>query len=145
MWSAGTLIITDEQVEIALKNGLSRDTVRNRVDNLNWSIERAISKPLRSKSRTTHTITKQDIAEAEVNGIEFSTFYARAVTYKWPVDEAKSKPLQYKRSDYKMDWNRKIEGLQKELSSFEYNNPSAVLLKRQIKRLEINAKDFNES
>lgn len=140
MWSAGVRIITDEQVGIALKNGLSRDTVRNRVDNLKWDIDRAISTPLRSKPHTSHT--KQDIKDAEANGIRFSTFYARVFTYKWSVEEAKNKPLQYDRENNKMDWYQKIEGLRKELASLEYNSHSAILLKRKIKRLEINAKDY---
>jgi hypothetical protein len=159
VWSAGILIITDEQVNIALKNGLSRDTVRNRVYNLKWPIERAISTPIRSKPHISHT--KQDIQDAEANGIEFSTFYARTVTYKWDVEEAKSKPLQYRIGDSKMDWNQKIDALKRDLvvmeKWFKDNHesipaPLIVPVKesisamiRQIKRLEINAKDFDES
>lgn len=37
--------ITDEQYEIAEKNGIKRGTVHNRVTVLNWTVEDAISKP----------------------------------------------------------------------------------------------------
>ena len=37
--------ITDEQYEIAEKNGIRKGTVHNRVTVLNWTVEDAISKP----------------------------------------------------------------------------------------------------
>jgi hypothetical protein len=77
------------------------------------------------------------------------------------VEEAKTKPLQYKRSKYTMDWNQKIDALKRDLSVMEkwisdnYESiPKPLLapidesvsaMKRQIKRLEINAKDYHES
>jgi hypothetical protein len=166
VWSAGILIITDEQVNIALKNGLSRDTVRNRVYSLKWDVERAISTPIRPRPIIIHT--EHDIDDAKKKGIGFNTFYGRVVTYKWSVDRAKNEPprrqdgIKKKKGDkYAMDWNQKIDALKRDLDVMEkwisdnYKSIPTPLLKpidetvlamiRQIKRLEINAKDYDES
>ncbi|EJL1773093.1 hypothetical protein AADH52_002590 [Staphylococcus pseudintermedius] len=44
----GRIILTDEQVQQMHKNNVERRHVYNRVINLGWSVDKAVSTPVRS-------------------------------------------------------------------------------------------------
>ncbi|MCE5604004.1 hypothetical protein JL804_05770 [Staphylococcus pseudintermedius] len=43
------IILTDEQVKAMQENGLKRSDVYNRIFGLNWTIDKAVSKPVRGR------------------------------------------------------------------------------------------------
>lgn len=66
--------ITDEHYTIAKQNGIKELTVHNRVNNLGWSVERAITeKPMQRKS--TRWKEFKDISLS--NGIGYNTYVTR--------------------------------------------------------------------
>ncbi|MCI0767380.1 hypothetical protein [Bacillus sp. TL12] len=80
---------TWEQYEIAEKNGISKVNVNQRID-LGWTIEEAITKPIRVTFRQKHD---KYVKLAESNGISFITFRARVETHNWNPEEAATKPV----------------------------------------------------
>ena len=156
-WNIGILTVTEEQVEIAKNNGLKRYNIQARLDN-GWPIERAITQPVLKKRRLRYT--EQDEMEAQLNGIEIGTFRSRVNCFGWSVEDAKTKRPQYisnQRGGTRMDWNRRIDGLKKELANTEgwvkenYDSIPTVLMQsivdalqkstHEIRRLELFVKD----
>ena len=78
--------LTDEDVAIAKKNGISKNTVEQRINRGGWSVEKAVNKPLRKK------IPKKFTLLAEKNGIKDGTFRGR-VRRGWTLEDAATKPL----------------------------------------------------
>ena len=93
-WKAGEVIVTDEQVKIALENGLYRELVCGRIDNLDWDVERAISEPINQGGSLKGKYTSSDLIEAERNGISAKTFTSRVLTYGYSIERAKTEPPQ---------------------------------------------------
>lgn len=65
--------ITDEQYEIAEKNGVRRGTVHNRVTVLNWTVEDAISKPPKKGM----TFTVEELKLMEKHKLSYFAVYRR--------------------------------------------------------------------
>lgn len=71
------ITITLKEFEIAKKNGISRNNVRNRVENLFWDIERAITEPVNPRGRKTNLYCDHIRKLAKENKISTSTMYSR--------------------------------------------------------------------
>lgn len=61
--------ISDEDYKIAAANGISRNNVTNRVNTLGWSIEKAITTPIKTYKKTNYGIKKEQREIAYKNGI----------------------------------------------------------------------------
>ena len=79
--------ITDEEYEIAEKNGISKDTLNFRIRRMGWDKEKALT----TKTRKYTDRTKQ-IEIAKANGIGRSTFYDRLAD-GWKVEDAYTIPV----------------------------------------------------
>lgn len=90
IWAVGILELSYDQVSEARKNGISYQNVYNRVEVHGWSIERAITTPIRKKNPV---FTYQDVQEAAINGINYGAFVNRIRGLKWSVEDAKTIPL----------------------------------------------------
>lgn len=93
VWCVGFVEVNAGQVKKALENNLTRKVVYNRIDNLGWDVERAVSSPIISKTPTGYT--QLDVEEARENGICYRTFVWRIHT-KWSVERAKTEPIKGK-------------------------------------------------
>ncbi|PED27284.1 hypothetical protein CON34_05855 [Bacillus thuringiensis] len=82
-------VITDEDYEKAAVKGITKTNVYQRVHTYGWSIERAITKPLRSKGNQGKHGKMMIIAESL--GISPSTYFRRIRNGMTPKDAA-SKP-----------------------------------------------------
>lgn len=105
-WKAGDVIVSDEQVKIALENGLYRELVVGRIDNLFWDVERAITEPINPSGSLKGQYTSSDLIEAERNGISYKTFTSRVLTYGYSIERAKTEPPQKrgrKRKNFRED------------------------------------------
>ncbi|HEK9103294.1 TPA: hypothetical protein SUB30_004767 [Bacillus pseudomycoides] len=80
--------LTEEEYEMAIKNGISRRLVYVRVYQLGWSVEEAITVRKGSK----HHVKKRKYGNwpdiAEENGIPKQRFYERVRQHGWSVEEA---------------------------------------------------------
>lgn len=94
--------LTSKHLEIAEKNGITRTAVKDRVYNSGWSVQEAITTPIRrgSWSRPPKYFEYMEIAKR--NGINGTTYYFR-VKRGWPLEDAATKkpisPSQSRRSD----------------------------------------------
>lgn len=85
------VFVSDEQYEIARKNGISRYNAYNRVWRLGWSIEDAITKPVGQKGfKRKYPI--EYLEKAIKNGITNATFIGR-VSRGMSYEEACTRPL----------------------------------------------------
>lgn len=81
---------TWEDYEIAEKNGISKVNVDQRINALGWTLEKAITQPMRVRFRHKY---KEYVQLAESNGIPFITFRARVENHNWSPEEAAVTPV----------------------------------------------------
>ena len=86
--------VTDEQYEIAEKNGISRATVTQRVVTYIWPVERAITEPVRKVRR----FTEEEKMLMQENKLKYNTVYSRKKA-GWSEDEI----FKYKKSVCRLD------------------------------------------
>lgn len=79
--------ITEEQYKIAEKNNINRNVAFKRVYYLNWSIEKAITTPIRRK------ITTQQLIIAKKNGITAKCVSVRVNIHGWDIEKAITTPM----------------------------------------------------
>lgn len=89
--------ITPDEFAEAARNGISEVTFYNRVRQLGWSKEKAMTTP--PKKRTYHNAKWVNIAEK--NGICISTYKYRINQLGWDPERAATQPLQDKRAQAK--------------------------------------------
>lgn len=87
VWSVGILTISADMVALAEKNKIPRSVVYDRIYGMDWSIERAVSTPVKHKKRLDYT--KNDLQQAESNGIGRCTFISRLLR-GWDIERAKT-------------------------------------------------------
>lgn len=85
--------ITDEQYEIAARNGISRNNVYQRVHNYDYDVERAITEPLRKPSE--RWMRWKHIAMA--HGVSNEAFNSR-IRQGLTEEDAATKPINMIRS-----------------------------------------------
>ncbi|KZD36502.1 hypothetical protein [Bacillus cereus] len=81
----------------AAEIGVSKKNVDQRMRELHWSLERAITTPV-STSWEGNEKNKKLLRLAEKNGISESTFYRRKRNGMTPYDAATKPPRKYKRN-----------------------------------------------
>lgn len=81
--------LTEEDYKTAEKNGISRKNVNQRVDLYDWSIERAITDPVKKRNKKDNNTRMLVIAGQ--NGISTSTYYRR-IREGMPPRDAAMKP-----------------------------------------------------
>ena len=88
------VFVTDKQYETALKNGISKNTVYQRVHR-GWDVERAINQPTMDRKESWKTnfknysvIPKWVYEKAKDNGINKSTLINRISNLGWDMEEA---------------------------------------------------------
>ena len=85
--------VTPTELEIALKNGISRKRLDDRIQNLAWDKERAITTPPKQYKST----DKKWRELARKNGIPYRCFQKRVIVYGWNQERAATEPLQDRR------------------------------------------------
>ena len=80
--------ITPEEYEIAEKNGISRDIMNKRVRGLCWRKQRAMTEPIRKRTKRKYWV---DIAKE--NGICYNTFMTRVNNLKWDEERAATEKI----------------------------------------------------
>lgn len=80
--------ITPQEYETAKQNGISRKLVDERVRNLGWDKEKAISVQPKKLKR----FNKEMVKLAEMNGISYDTFRFRVRYYGWDEYRAATEP-----------------------------------------------------
>ncbi|MCK1996819.1 hypothetical protein MPH47_06185 [Psychrobacillus psychrodurans] len=85
-------ILTKEQYETAKKNGINRATTCSRVRDLKWSVEDAITKPVKKKV----VFTDEELAIMKKNKLRKSTVDCRIRTLKWDRERALTEPVPYR-------------------------------------------------
>ena len=93
--------ITDEEYEIAEKNGISRDTLNFRIRRMGWDKERALTTPTRK-----YTKRGKQIEIAESNGIGRTTFYDRLAD-GWKVEDAYTVPVMNRQQILEKMWKER--------------------------------------
>ena len=91
--------ITPEDFRIAEENGISKDTLLSRVRKLGWDIDRAITKPVRSKRK----FTEEQIKIMEENGVDRNTASGR-LNKGWDPKEALTRPKKRGKQRIYPDW-----------------------------------------
>ena len=91
--------ITPEDFKIAEENGIPEYVVTTRVRKLGWDIDRAITKPVRSKRK----FTEEQIKIMEENGIDRNTASGR-LNKGWDPKEALTRPQKRGRQRIYPDW-----------------------------------------
>lgn len=76
-----------EEVNIAKSNNIPISIVKNRINNLGWDIERAISEPVNKNGNYSKLYTTEQKEIAEKNGISPQLLYKR-LKLKWCMDDA---------------------------------------------------------
>ena len=94
--------ITPEDFKVAEANGLDRQLVHSRVYHRGWSVQRAITQPVKEKrpKRDWKYLHKR----LEENGIPLSTFYTRVNQLGMTSEKASSMPVK----DMYNSWRRRI-------------------------------------
>lgn len=95
-----SVYITPTEYEKAESIGIPAKTVNHRVRQLNWSVRRAITTPMRIKSEF-------NIAMAISNGISERTFNARIYIHGWDRERAATvppRPRRVKNSDGQLEY-----------------------------------------
>ena len=93
--------ITDEEYEIAEKNGISKDTLNFRIRRMGWDKEKALTKPPR---KYTNRIKQVEIAKA--NGISRATFYDRLADGR-KVEDAYTVPVMNSKQILERMWKER--------------------------------------
>ena len=93
--------ITDEEYEIAEKNGISKDTLNFRIRRMGWNKEKALTKPPRK-----YTDRAKQVEIAKSNGIGRSTFYDR-LSYGWKVEDACTIPVMNSKQILERMWKER--------------------------------------
>ena len=83
-------VLTEEHLQIAESNGISRKNALQRFNLYGFSIEDAISKPLKNQGNTSPWKQWKEIALA--NGVDCSCFCNRVRVQKWTPEEAATRP-----------------------------------------------------
>ena len=91
--------ITPEDFKIAEENGIPEYVVTTRVRKLGWDIDRAITKPVRSKRK----FTEEEIKAMEENGIDRDVAAGR-MYWGWTLEEAITKPKKGGRQYVYPEW-----------------------------------------
>ena len=91
--------ITPEDFKIAEENGISKSTLISRVRKLGWDIDRAITKPVRSKRK----FTEEQIKIMEENGVDRNTASGR-LNKGWDPKEALTRPKKRGKQRIYPDW-----------------------------------------
>ena len=91
--------ITPEDFEKAKENGIHKDTVLTRVRKVGWDIDRAITKPVRSKRK----FTEEQIKIMEENGVDRNTASCR-LKWGWSLEEALTRPKKRGRQYVYPEW-----------------------------------------
>ena len=91
--------ITPEDYKIAEENGIPEYVVTTRVRKLGWDVDRAITKPVRSKRK----FTKEEIKTMEENGVDRNTASCR-LKWAWTLEEALTKPKKRGRQYVYPEW-----------------------------------------
>ena len=116
--------ITPEHYKTAEENGIPAHAVYRRVNEENWSIQRAITQPLAKRTKSQWSQWKEI---ATRNGVGYQTFVQRVNTQKWtPEKAATTTPLSRKE-------------LMKDINNKRKNR---VLTNEQIKRAEANGVSY---
>lgn len=84
--------ITDEQYNIAMKNGVKKSTVYSRVYLYKWDVEKAINTPVITREYRSRKYPKKYTDLALSNGMSIVTFYNR-VKSGWSYKKAATEPL----------------------------------------------------
>jgi hypothetical protein len=98
------IYVTDEQYEIAARNGISKHNVNQRVYNYDYDVERAITEPLRKPS--TRWQQWKEIALA--HGISNEAFNSR-IARGMPEEEAATRPIGTRPSKYNTRKKREMQ------------------------------------
>ena len=91
--------ITQEDFKIAEENGIPEYVVTTRVRKLGWDIDRAITKPVRSKRK----FTEEEIRAMEENEIDRDVAAGR-MYWGWTLEEAITKPKKGGRQHVYPEW-----------------------------------------
>ena len=91
--------ITPEDFKIAEENGIPEYVVTTRVRKLGWDIDRAITKPVRSKRK----FTEEQIKIMEENGVDRNTASCR-LKWGWTLEETLTKPKKRGRQYVYPEW-----------------------------------------
>ena len=76
--------VTPTELEIAQKNGISRKRLDDRIQNLAWDKQRAITTPPKRYKST----DKKRRELAKKNGIPYRCFQKRVIVYGWGQERA---------------------------------------------------------
>lgn len=88
--------VSPEEYEIALKNGIKKENVYQRVYRYNWSIQRAITTPVRKRDMSYKEKGKNEYLEIALqNGISANAYYVR-VSRGWSKEKASTTKLKNK-------------------------------------------------
>ncbi|MEK5058615.1 hypothetical protein BK126_03120 [Paenibacillus sp. FSL H7-0326] len=82
------IYITPQQYDTAEANGINKKLVDNRVKIKGWSIEDAITRPVRD-----NTALNEWVLKALSNGITRQCYYNRVHKYKWSKEKASTTPM----------------------------------------------------
>ena len=89
--------VTPTELEIAQKNGISRKRLDDRIQNLAWDKQRAITTPPKQYKST----DKRWRELARKNGIPYPAFQKRVNVYGWDAQRAATEPLQDRKEHIK--------------------------------------------
>lgn len=107
--------ITYKDYEKAEENGISKGTVDNRVYQLAWDIDTAITKPIRTKEN----VIAPYLSIAEENGVKENTV-RRRIERGWSIEEAVNTPTYSNKEKLKKARsNKKIVPIKKKVKSKE--------------------------
>lgn len=107
--------ITYKDYEVAEKNGISKSTLDNRVYQLAWDIDTAITKPIRTKEN----VIAPYLSIAEKNGVKENTV-RRRIERGWSIEKAVSTPTYSNKEKLKKARsNKKIVPIKKKEKSKE--------------------------
>ena len=93
--------ITDEEYEIAERNGIIKDTLNYRIRIMGWDKEKALNTPTRK-----YTKRSKQIEIAESNGIGRTTFYDRLAD-GWKVEDAYTIPVMSRKQILEKMWKER--------------------------------------
>ena len=79
--------LLSEEVKIAQSNNIPISIVKNRINNLGWDIERAITEPVNKNGNFSKLYTTEQKEIAESNGISPQLLYKR-LKLKWHMEDA---------------------------------------------------------
>ena len=91
--------ITPEDFKIAEENGISKDTLLSRVRKLGWDIDKAITKPVRTKRK----FTEEEIKIMKENGLDRNAV-AHRLGLGWSLEQALTKPKKGGRQYVYPEW-----------------------------------------